>query len=99
MKSSTLTVVAQAKAKPGQEGELRRDLLIWVAPSRKDAGCINYDMHESADEPGKFFFHENWSSKELWDAHMRKPDLQATLSRLAQLVAEPPQITLGTKWT
>src|SRR3954469_13319925 len=97
MNSTNLTVIAQAKAKPGKEADLRKELLSLVAPSRKDAGCLNYDMHEAAEEPGTFLFHENWASKALWDAHMQKPDLQATLARLGQLVAEPPQITLWNK--
>lgn len=94
MNAKTLTVVAHVKAKPGKEAEVRRELLSLVAPSRKDSGCINYDLHEAVDKPGIFLLHENWASKALLDQHLRKPDLQAVLARLGPLVAEPPQITL-----
>jgi quinol monooxygenase YgiN len=97
MNSKTLTVVARIKAKPGKESQVRQELLSLVAPSRKDAGCVNYDLHQARDNPALFLFHGNWVSKAHLDAHLQKPDLQAVLARLGQLVAEPPQITLWEK--
>jgi quinol monooxygenase YgiN len=97
MSASSLTVLAHVKAKPGKEVEMRKELLSLVAPSRKDAGCINYDLHERKDNPAVFVFHENWASQAHLDAHLQKPDLQAVLARVGQLVAEPPQITLWEK--
>ena len=69
MKANTLTVIAQVKAKPGKEAEVRKELLSLVAPSRKDEGCLNYDLHQSADNPAEFLFHENWASRALLDKH------------------------------
>jgi quinol monooxygenase YgiN len=97
MNAKSLTVIAQMKAKPGTEHEVRRELLSLIVPSRKDAGCLNYDLHQALDNPALFVFHENWASKEYLDQHLQKPDLQAVLARVGQLVAEPPQITLWEK--
>jgi quinol monooxygenase YgiN len=97
MNAKPLTVIAQIKAKPGTEHEVRRELLSLIAPSRKDAGCLNYDLHQALDNPALFVFHENWTSKAHLDRHLQKPDLQAVLARVGQLVAEPPQITLWEK--
>jgi quinol monooxygenase YgiN len=97
MNTKPLTVVAQIKAKPDKETQVRQELLSLVAPSRKDAGCLSYDLHQALDNPALFMFHENWTSKAHLDQHLQKPDLQAALARLQQLVAEPPQITLWEK--
>jgi quinol monooxygenase YgiN len=97
MNANTLAVVAHVKAKPGKETEVRKELLSLVAPSRTDPGCINYDLHQSIDNPALFLFHENWTSKTHLDQHLAKPDLQAVLARVGKLVAEPPQITLWEK--
>ena len=99
MNATSLTVTAQVKAKPGKEAEVRRELLSLVEPSRKDPGCLNYDLHQAKDNPGLFIFHENWTSKAHLDRHLAKPDLQAVLGRVSQLVAESPQITLWEKIT
>jgi len=97
MNAKSLTVVAQVKAQPGKEADVRRELLSLVGPSRQDAGCLNYDLHEATDKPGHFLFHENWTSKAHLDAHLAKPDLQAVLGRVVQMAAEPPQIILCEK--
>ena len=47
MKAESLTVVAQIKAKPGKESQVRQELLSLVAPSRQDDGCLNYDLHQA----------------------------------------------------
>ena len=97
MNAKTLTVVALVKAKAGKETEVRNELLSLVAPSRRDSGCVNYDLHQATDNPASFLFHENWTSKADFERHLAKPDLQAVLGRVGQLVAEPPQITLWEK--
>jgi quinol monooxygenase YgiN len=97
MNAKPLTVIARIKAKPGKESQVRQELLSLVAPSRKDDGCINYDLHQATDDPALFLFHENWVSKPHLDAHLAKPDLQAALGRVGQMVAEPPQISLWEK--
>ncbi len=97
MSNAPVTVVAQIKAKPGKEAEVRRELMSLVAPSRRDPGCLNYDLHQAADNPALFMFHENWTSQALLDQHLQKPDLQAVLGRVVQMSAEPPQISLWQK--
>ena len=71
MNAKSLTVIAQIKAKPGKEGQVRQELLSLVAPSRKDAGCLNYDLHQALDNPTLFLFHENWTSKAHLDRTCR----------------------------
>ena len=97
MNAKTLTVIAQIKAQPGKEAQVRQELLSLVAPSRKDPGCISYDVHQGQDNPALFLFHENWASKAHLDQHLQTPLLQAVLGRVGKLVAEPPQITLWEK--
>jgi len=97
MSDKPLTVIARVKARRGKETEVLKELQSLVGPSRKDPGCINYDLHHSQEDPSSFLFHENWASREQLDRHLAKPDLQAVLSRISALVAEAPQITFWDK--
>ena len=74
-----------------------KHLLSLIESSRKDPGCLNYDLHHSQEDPASFLFHENWLTRQHLDQHLAKPDLQATLAELEPLVAEPPQISLWEK--
>ena len=89
----TLTVVATFEARPGKEAELRTALIGLVVPTRKEAGCINYDLHISTESPAKFLFHENWTGKPALEAHMLTPHIQALLPRVGELCLEAPSIT------
>jgi quinol monooxygenase YgiN len=97
MNNHPITVVARLKAGPGKEGTLRQELLALIPPTRQEPGCLNYDLHQAADDPACFLFHENWTSKQHLDDHLARPHLQAFLAKAGALLAEPPQITLWKK--
>ena len=90
----TVTVVATFQAKPGKEEELKKVLTGLVAPTRQEAGCINYDLHQSPEEPGKFLFHENWTSKAHLDAHLQSAHIKALLPRVPELALGMPEIKI-----
>lgn len=77
MPNTYLTVIAEMKAMAGKEEELRRELVQLLGPTRKEEGCINYDLHESHEMPGFFIFYENWTSREHLDRHLASPHLKA----------------------
>jgi len=90
----TITVVATFEARPGKETELRTALIGLVAPTRQEAGCLNYDLHRSPENPAKFLFHENWASQAELDAHLQSPQIQALLPRVNELCTEFPAIVI-----
>lgn len=84
-----LTIVAMLYAKPGKEAELAARLFALVAPSRAEAGCINYDMHQSNEEPGTFIMYENWTGSAALEAHFTMPYMRELGAVLPDLVSEP----------
>lgn len=89
-----VTVVAVIKAKTGCNDALRAELLKLVGPTMQEEGCINYDLHESQEEPGHFLFYENWKSKEALDRHLKMPYIGEMLRKAEPLLAEPVDIQL-----
>ena len=83
-----LTVIASMRAKPEQEDRLREALTSLVEPTSKEAGYVNYDLHESVEQPGTFFFYENWESGEHLDAHLQTPHLVEFASGMGELLDE-----------
>ncbi|MFP5221533.1 MAG: putative quinol monooxygenase [Acidobacteriota bacterium] len=90
---ANLTVVATIVAKPGCEKDVEALLTGLVEPSRRDKGCLLYDLHRSADQPGVFLFYETWESKQLLDAHLGTPHLLAMREKLGPL-AQSTEIKL-----
>lgn len=83
-----LTVIAYMKAAPGKEDELRSALQALIEPTSREAGYVNYDLHEAVDDPGTFFFYENWESGEHLDAHLATPHLVDFAERMGGLLDE-----------
>jgi quinol monooxygenase YgiN len=48
----------------------------------------NYDLHQSVEDPGTFFFYENWESSEHLDAHLGVPHLVHFAEIMADLLDE-----------
>lgn len=90
----TVTVTASFEARPGKETELRNALIGLVAPTRQEAGCLNYDLHILPENPAKFLFHENWTTKAALDTHLQTPHIQALLPRVDELCVAPPEIVI-----
>lgn len=74
---SVVHVVSVLVAKKGKEEAVKAHLLGLVAPSRRDPGCIAYDLHQDADAPHVFVFYETWESRERLEAHLATPHLAA----------------------
>ena len=94
MGKECLTVVAEMKALPGKTEELKKVLTGLLEPTRKEDGCINYDMHQSPENPETFLFHENWTDKEKLDRHLETPHLKDFFSRIPELVDGDVKISL-----
>ena len=97
MAQTYLTVVAEMTAKPGKEAELRAALLALIEPTRKEPGCVQYDLHEATDAPGQFVFYENWTSREALDVHLATPHLVHLGEILPALTAAPGRIVTYTR--
>ena len=87
-----LTVVAEMKAKPGKEAELRAAALALIGPTRKEEGCVQYDLHVHLADPGRLVFYENWTSAEHLERHAASPHLQAFRALAADLLEGPSRV-------
>jgi quinol monooxygenase YgiN len=92
MSKPYVTVVAEITAKQGCEEELKNLLLSVVEPVRKEEGCIQYDLHVSNNEPGKFLFYENWESSEALQKHSTAEHMKAFGAKAMNLVGGPSKI-------
>lgn len=74
---NTLTIVAHIEAHPDKLDLVRNELLLLIAPTRAEEGCIQYDLHQDNEDPCVFKFFELWESRDLWQTHMRSEHLDA----------------------
>ena len=68
-----VTLVVILRAKEGQEGLLEAELRALIGPTRREEGCITYDLHRAVDTPGAFFLHEIWATRDHHRLHTKTP--------------------------
>ncbi len=90
-----LTVIAYVHAKEGQEDRVKQILEGLIAPTRAEAGCINYDLFQSDSDPTQLVFYENWRNDADLDRHAQTPHIRESAGSLTDLLAQPAKIT---KW-
>ena len=91
--TAPLTIIAQFRAKPGQETRAREVLQALLAPTRAEAGCINYDLHQSLNDPAAFVFYENWESAAHLEAHARSAHIRVLHAVEPEVFTAPPEIS------
>jgi len=91
-----LTVIAYLTAKTGREDQVREALLDLVAQTRNEKGCVNYDLHQSRENPSDFAIYENWHEATDLDAHAKSAQVQAFNRVAGHLLKCPAEIR---KWS
>jgi quinol monooxygenase YgiN len=66
-----VTLAVILRPRDGQEYLLEAELRALIAPTRKEEGCLRYDLHRSAEGPGAYLLHEIWESREHHTAHTK----------------------------
>ena len=92
MPDQAVRVVARIVARPGKVEELRAVLQGLVGPTRKEPGCVTYELLQNKTDLTDFTFVEEWRSEEELDAHLQSPHLQEARVRLPDLATADPDI-------
>src|SRR5581483_6271790 len=81
-----INVVAILHARAGRAEALVQELRANAERARNEAGCLQYDVHRSLDDPNLFVLYETWRSREALNAHFELPYMKAWAQRHAELV-------------
>ena len=90
--ANPLRVVARIKAKPESVDEVRELLCGLVEPTRKESGCISYELLQNTENPTDFTFVEEWESDAALASHAASDHLKAIGPRLQPVVESVPDI-------
>ncbi len=88
MSQAALRVIARLVAKPGKEDALRSVLKGLIAPTRKESGCITYEMLQNKENSREFTFVEEWKDEAALEAHFATDHIKNALAKFPELLAE-----------
>ncbi len=82
-----VTLIVILRAREGQETLLEAELRALISPSRREEGCLAYNLHRSIDTPGALLLHEVWASRDAHAKHTRLPHFLRWNARKDALLA------------
>ena len=89
-------VVATLTIKPETRAEFIAAATACIAETRKEAGNIAYDMHESVTDPSKMVFVEQWENAEALVPHGKTEHLRTFGRVAAKCMTAPTRIEIIT---
>ncbi len=79
------SIIAEVKARPGREAELRAVTLPLIGLVRGDPKNLVYFLQESRERPGHFIFYEVFATREDFEAPDAMPYVKEWFARIADL--------------
>jgi len=92
MDKQSIRVVANITARPERVEELLEVLQALIGATRKEKGCVSYELLRHKTDPCDFVFVEEWENEAALDAHFATPHLQEALVQTKPLLAAAPDI-------
>jgi quinol monooxygenase YgiN len=71
LSKDAVTLAVILRPRDGQDMMLEAELRALIGPTRKEKGCLRYDLHRSVEGPGAFLLHEIWETREHHTAHTK----------------------------
>ncbi len=85
------TLVITSKVKDGTMSKLEAAFAPCAKITRKEPGCMSYDLHTDPDKPGTIVLIERWKTMAALESHIKQPYTQAFLKTLPEWSAGAPE--------
>ena len=88
----TVNLTVILKSKEETTDTFKSLLLDLVQNSKKEAACLQYELHQSDKEPNIFIFHEVWENQAGLEHHNQQTYLQSFFENAKLYLQEAPII-------
>ncbi len=84
--TDTINVIAHIQAKEEHLDAVLAALLKLIEPTRKEAGCLKYELFQDNNNKNLFIFVEQWESHALLQQHLQSEHIAAYIKATEGLV-------------
>ena len=84
-------LVVQFQAKHGEGPALEKAFAPAIAATRKEKGCLQYDLSRDPTAPESYLLYERWTDLESLKAHLVSEHIATMQKALEGVRAAPPQ--------
>jgi quinol monooxygenase YgiN len=85
------TLIVRLRVKEDAGEKLEAAFAKAIKASRREKGCLAYDLNRDAKAPSLYLVYERWQNLEALEAHLKTPEITALLAQLRGLTDGPPE--------
>lgn len=89
-----VTIIAKSIIKNGMKDKFKKLAAELIASSRKEEGCISYNLYEDINNKNVLTFMEEWKDENTIKLHNKSEHFIRIVPELAKLRLEKPEINL-----
>lgn len=89
-----IVCIATFIAKQGKVDELSKAIQCLLEPTRREAGCLRYELNQSLENPRLFMMVEKFKSQADFDLHGAQPYLENCRNTALKECVESASIAL-----
>ncbi len=86
--SKEIVVTAKIVAKQETVEQVKSACMQVIEPTRAEAGCMSYVLHQGLENPAVFIFVEKWSDEAALEQHLNTEHLKGLLKAVDGQVEE-----------
>lgn len=90
--SEPFLVISRIEVRPDAWEPFVAAAAACIEATRREQGCLAYEIHESLTQPGRFVSYESWETRADIDRDMRSPHKVAFLEATRACVTAPPVV-------
>lgn len=85
-------MLVMVNVKEGAGAKFEAAFAKAVKGSRKEKGCIAYDLNQDPKKPTSYMVYERWQNLAALEGHMKTEHITALLKELGDLLEAPPEV-------
>lgn len=86
------TLVVSLQVREGNGAKLEAAFEKVYGPTRKEKGCLTYDLNRDTKSPTQYLLYERWQNLPALEAHLKTNYITGLLKELGELLAAPSDI-------
>jgi quinol monooxygenase YgiN len=85
------TLMVLVRVKEGEGKQLEEVFAKAVKATRKEKGCITYDLNRDTEDMTRYVVYERWKSVDALKAHLETEHIKSLLAALHDLLSGQPE--------
>jgi len=67
---------------------VKTEMIKLIVPSRKESGCIEYNLHQDNVNPAVFLFYETWENASSFEKHTNTDHYKTYVKAIDGMIEE-----------